>query len=47
VRSWPSEIGGSPCDLGFRTMLWIAAGGYVIVAATLARSPYRGARLGV
>jgi MFS family permease len=41
-----APLGGLLGDaIGFRTMLWIAAGGFLLVAAVLTGSPYRNARV--
>jgi predicted MFS family arabinose efflux permease len=41
-----APVGGLLGDaIGFRPMLWVAAGGFLIVAAGIAISPFRSARL--
>ncbi len=42
-----APLGGLLGDvIGFRSMLWIAAGGFLCIAIALSRSPYRNARIG-
>ncbi len=42
-----APVGGILGDaIGFRPMLWIAAGGFLLVALGLGLSPFSGARIG-